>query len=87
MSNNAPLPPPDMDDFEATMIRAQNPPPLYEPELQAPPIRNRARPRRGPQREPIFHRDDYRAAIIIITLSFPVGFLGAVLGILLMSHI
>jgi len=88
MSNNPLLPPPDMDDFEATMIREQNPlaerpKPQVDPGVTDPfrPAENRARPRRAKRRNPIW-------TYIAIGGWFAVAsFTGAFLGTLLANLI
>lgn len=93
MSNNPPLPPPDMDDFEATMIREQNSDWLQRAEEaaelssnapfeQAPPIKKRAQPRR---REKLLDRNDWKTIAVTAGFcgltSFACGLLGIVFGL------
>lgn len=87
------------EEITETLYRTDDPPTIIRDEV--PPLLNvedhtkavgwsrekgHVKPKRA-QRESIFHRDDYRPAVIIIFLSLLVGFFGAILGELLMSHI
>jgi len=85
MSNNPVLPPPNMDDFEATMIREENPLAEPPPDMssfkmttirEGAPVKT-AKPRRAKQRSMIW-------IYIALGIWFAIaGFIGCTLGLLL----